>query len=634
MMRPVYFLAVILFTGIYAGAAGKYPVSTIPQHLLKNAHVVKRAEDVEFEIVSGKTAKYRYKYALTILDENGDDYAGFSEYYDKFRQIESVEGYLYDKDGNLLKKVKAKDMQDVSGVSNISLMDDNRIKQHSFYYRSYPYTIEYEVNIAYNQTFSFPYWVPQEYKYLSVEQSRFTVVAPADYTLRYKMFNYTGEPAQALEKNRKKYTWQASQLLPVKDEYAAPRWHERVPMVRIAPSQFAIDDYKGNMDSWQEFGKFIYALNQGRDQLPEAVKQKVSQLTATVVSEKEKVEILYQFLQQNTRYISIQLGIGGWQPFEAAYVSQKGYGDCKALSNYMHSLLKAAGIRSVYTLIKAGDFDHFLMEDFPSNQFNHAILCVPLQKDTMWLECTDQYKAAGYMGEFTGNRKALLIDENGGTLVSTPRYGLKENTQLRKITAKLGADGTLTMNIATVYKGVQQDDLSGRIDNLSKELVKKHLDQEMELATYQVNDFKYRKKKAAIPEISEELDITVSNYATISGKRLFITPNILSRGGARLTEEERTVDYVFDYEFHNEDEEEIEIPEGYEIEAAPKDVSITAKYGSYTMSAKVAGNKILFKRIREQFSGRFPAKEQKEIIRFFEDIYKADRSRFVLVKKG
>ena len=59
-------------------------------------------------------------------------------------------------------------------------------------------------------------------------------------------------------------------------------------------------------------------------------------------------------MQNNTRYISIQLGIGGWRPFEAAYVASKGYGDCKALSNYMYSLLKEAGILSYYTLVKAG----------------------------------------------------------------------------------------------------------------------------------------------------------------------------------------------------------------------------------------------------------------------------------------
>jgi hypothetical protein len=633
-MRTISLFLSCLLVCFYASAGDKYPVSTIPANLMKDAHVVKRAEEINFEVISTKSSKMDYKYVFTILNENGDKYAGFSESYNKFKRIESIEGYLYDKDGKLLKKVKTKDLSDVSAVDNISLIDDSRVKHHNFYYKSYPYTIEYIVSASYDQTFYFPYWVPQEYKYLSVEQSQLNVTVPADYALRYKMFNYKDNPIQTTEKNKKKYSWKVDQLLPVKEEYAAPRWHERVPMVSLAPSQFELQGYIGDMSSWQDFGKFIYALTKDRHQLSDPVKQKVLQLIATASSDKEKVERLYQFLQQSTRYISIQLGIGGWQPFEASYVSEKGYGDCKALSNYMFSLLKAAGIKSHYALIKAGDFEHFLMEDFPSNQFNHAILCVPLQKDTMWLECTSQFKSAGYMGEFTGNRKALLIDENGGMLVATPRYGLRENTQVRTVKAKLEPDGTLKMNITTNYKGVQQDDLSARIDNLSKELVKKQLEEELQLATYEVNDFKYNMKKATLPEVSEELNVTVSRYATISGKRLFIMPNILSRGGTKLLEEERTFDFVFDYEFHDEDNGEIELPDGYEIEAAPQDVAIKTKYGNYSMSAKVEGNKIIYKRIREQFSGRFPAKEQKEIIRFFEDIYKADRSRFVLIKKA
>ncbi len=623
-----------LFLSFGAGAAdGKYPVSAIPASLLKNAHVVKRMEEINFELISTTRSKLNYKYALTVLNENGDRYVDFSESYNKFKHIEFIEGYLYDGNGKLLKKVKTKDLSDASAVDNISLIDDNRVKSHSFHYRAYPYTVEYLVSVSYDQTFYFPYWVPQEYKHLSVEQSQLTVTVPADYQLRYKAFNYKENPLQATEKDKQKYSWKASQLLAVKDEFAAPRWHERVPMVSLAPSQFELEGYKGNMNTWEEFGKFIHALTKDRDQLPEPVKQKIPQLIASASSDQEKVERLYHFLQQSTRYISIQLGIGGWQPFDAAFVANKGYGDCKALSNYMFSLLKAAGIKSHYALIRAGDFDHFLMEDFPSNQFNHAILCVPLQKDTLWLECTSQSKSAGYMGEFTGNRKALLIDENGGRLVATPRYGLKENTQMRTIKARLEADGTLKMKIQAQYKGVQQDELSGRIDHLSKELVKKHLEEELALATYEVNNFQYQMKKAVLPEVEEQLELTVSKYATLSGKRIFITPNILNRGGARLTEEDRIEDFVFVYEFHNEDHGEIEIPEGYEIEAAPQPVSIKTKYGTYSMSAKLEGNKIIYKRIREQFSGRFPAAEQKEIIKFFEDIYKADRRGFVLVKK-
>jgi len=85
-------------------------------------------------------------------------------------------------------------------------------------------------------------------------------------------------------------------------------------------------------------------------------------------------------MQDHTRYISIQLGIGGWQPFDAAFVQEHGYGDCKALSNYMVALLKTAGITAYSVLIRPGDYRYTFNESFPSNQFTHVIVCVPFQK--------------------------------------------------------------------------------------------------------------------------------------------------------------------------------------------------------------------------------------------------------------
>jgi transglutaminase-like putative cysteine protease len=394
--------------------------------------------------------------------------------YDRLRKITVFDGTLYDANGQQLKKVKNKDIKDYSAVQN-NMLDDNRIKVYDFNYRVYPYTVEYEVEIKFNNTYIFPAWVPLSSEELSVEGSSYTLIVPLNYIVRHKAFNYKGEPESTTEKNKKVMKWKVSGLSAIKIPYASPQWNELTTMVFFAPSDFEMEGYKGNASTWQEFGKFSLALNTGRDKLPETISQKVRELTNGVAEPKEKIKVLYNFLQQNTRYISIQLGIGGLQPFEASFVAQKGYGDCKALSNYMYSLLNAAGIKSYYTLVNGGRdiSDKYMVEDFPSDQFNHVILCVPLSRDTMWLECTSQTEAAGYMGGFTGNRKALLITENGGVLVATPRYGLKENTQLRTIKAKLEADGTLKMDIAASYKGVQQDFLSQRIDNLSKDMVKK-----------------------------------------------------------------------------------------------------------------------------------------------------------------
>src|SRR6185295_11155222 len=144
-------------------------------------------------------------------------------------------------------------------------------------------------------------------------------------------------------------------------------------------------------------------------------------------------------------------------PYDAKYVGSKKYGDCKALSNFMYSLLKEAGIRSVYTVIRAGEDNNYLLTDLPCSQFNHVILFVPNGKDTTWLECTSQTTSAGYLGEGTDNRLALAVDENGGTLVHTPQYGLKENLEIRNITATIFESGYLEAMINTKYHALQQD---------------------------------------------------------------------------------------------------------------------------------------------------------------------------------
>src|SRR5204862_4469795 len=120
----------------------------------------------------------------------GDDWAEFTASYDKLQEINSVEGTLYDANGKQLKRVKSKDVQDISAVSDYSLMDDNRIKKHNFYYKVYPYTVEYTVEVHYKNTLFFPMWIPQGSEKLSVEHSEVNIVCPTEYQFRYKAFKY------------------------------------------------------------------------------------------------------------------------------------------------------------------------------------------------------------------------------------------------------------------------------------------------------------------------------------------------------------------------------------------------------------------------------------------------------------
>ena len=612
---------------------GEYAAAGIPDSLKKNANVVKRMEEERFTLKSPGEAVYYRKYALTILNENGDKHAAFYQYYDRFVEIKNIEGRLFDANGNKIKELKNKDIQDFSGVSDISLIDDNRVKVHNFYYKVYPYTVEYVLELKYNGTMFYPSWSPVEDEYFAVQQSKFIFECPLNYEFRYKAFRYNGQPSEQ-STDKKRAVWEVKEVAPIVRESYSPSLRHLSTFVMLGPTEFEMQAYKGNMRTWQDLGKFIYTLKQGRDELPAHIRQKVHEIADAVPDPVEKIRLLYEYMQKNTRYVSIQLGIGGWQPFDAKYVATKGYGDCKALSNYMYSILKEVGIKSYYAVIGAGRSKPNFETEFPSSQFNHAILCAVINNtDSVWLECTSQTMPSGYLGDFTDDRYALLIDESGGKLVQTPKYGLKENLQQRTINAKLEEDGLLTAKIKTHYSGIQQDHLHMLINNLSKDKVKEYLDEKLAFATYTVNNFEYKETKGMLPTIQEDLSVNVDHYATISGRRLFIDPNIMTKSQRKLKSgEERKFDIDLDVEYTDVDKIEIEIPAGYKSESIPQDAVIESKFGKYSSTVKLEQNKIIYFRRMEQFSGRFPKTDYGEMVKFYDAIYKADRNKLVFVK--
>ncbi|HTS45901.1 MAG TPA: DUF3857 and transglutaminase domain-containing protein [Puia sp.] len=615
--------------------AQSYNAQLIPDSLKTNAHAVKRYDEIILEIKSPAKAIEHEHHVYTILDEEGDVHAKYLSGYDKFISINSISGTLYDASGKEVKHIKKKDMQDISAGDEESLMTDIRYKVYDFYNHSYPYTVDFEEEDEVNGILEISDWFPQDNFNLSVQYSKYVIIAPKDYQVRYKPFNCSIQPAVTENGNNKIYTWEIRNLPAITNEPIAPALRYIVPGVLMAPSDFEAEGYKGNMSTWEGYGRFIYDLLKGRDVLPEDVKKKVHELTDNLTDPKEKISALYNYLQKNTRYISIQLGIGGLQPYDANYVATKRYGDCKALSNFMVALLKEAGIKGNSVVIKSGNFSSTVDPDFSCDQFDHVICCVPLQKDTVWLECTSQSLPAGYLSGFTSDRYGLLIDESGGKLVHTPKYGLKDNIQTRKISATINNEGNLTAAIYTKYKAMQQDELEETLNYLSKDKLMEWLKKDIDLPTYDVNKFDYAQEKNILPPvIDESLELTVSNYAQVSGKRLFISPNIMTRANHRLkTDEERKYPVELHYEYRDVDSVEINIPAGYQPEAIPQDIKLDNKFGKYICSIKVGPDKIIYYRFREQYGGTFPATDYSELVKYYEQLYKADHSKVVLVKK-
>lgn len=626
------YLACFLFSNV---VFAQYPVSGIAAELKDGADVVVRLSEKEIQLKNKGTALIRNHYVYTILNSSADNFADMVVHYDKLRKVSSIEGSIYSAEGIKIRSLKKSEIKDYSNTSESNLADDDRVKHHNFGQKIYPYTIEYETVVEYDGLFSLPSWIPVIDEKVAIEKSSLKVIADPGYQLRYKTFNYPGEPAITEVKKMKEYSWSLSNLAAIKDEPYKPSWHEITPAVFIAPSSFEMQRYAGNMTTWKDFGDFMYKLNAGRDQLPASVKQKIHQLTDGVNDPKKKIELLYKFLQQNTRYISIQLGIGGWQTLDANFVATNGYGDCKALSNYMTAILKEAAIPSYPVLIRAGRNENSIINDFSSNQFNHVVVCVPQGKDSIWLECTSQTTPAGYMGSFTGNRQALLISENGSALVNTPFYKPLDNVQNRKIKASVSETGELVAEVNNYYSGMQQDRLDGMLKQASNTQFNEYMRDKFELPSYELVEFSHTAQPGFIPSINEKLKLKVTHYASVTGKRLFINPNILSVSSFKIKDAaKRKYDFEMKTGFVDTDTVEIQVPAGYKVESVPAAMDISTSFSNYKSVITIQPGKIIFTRYYNQQPGRIAADKVKELADFFEKIYKADHARVVFVKEA
>ena len=616
-----------------------FNITKINPLLIKDADAVVRVDETVWEIKSQAEAIMKSRLVVTVLNEKGEEEHGeLRVRYDKFTRITDISGNIYDATGKQVKKLRNSEIEDYGyggGGDNIS---DARVKLASFGKKSYayPYTIEYVYEVRDRNMMSYPGWTPDQKEGSAVELSVYRILAPSGFKFRYKEYN--GAPAVVKSKTADGsdiYEWSQKDQPARKltDLYQLPAI-ERSPMVMVAPSDFEVQDYKGNFNSWEDLGKFYGALNAGRDVLPASVIGEVKALTKSARSEREKAELIYKWMQSKSRYVSIQLGSGGWQTIDAATVASTGYGDCKALTNFTIAALRSVGINCYAALIKAGD-EEVIKPDFPSNQFNHAIACALVGKDTLWLECTSQLVKPNFMGTFTGGRHALLVTPEGGKLVRTPDYKPAQNTRDSHTVVKLEASGDGMVEVKALYTGLQQETRASVMQTGTKEEQKKWLLNHINLPSLDLQRFEWIAGQDKDPSVTEKLTLNVRNCATKTGTRLFIKPSLLSRSFELPATTERTTDFylpVSEYNFTDLDTVSYEVPANYKLETTLPAFQISSGFGSYELKTSYGNNKLICARKVVMNGGRYASKDFAAWVDFLKKIRKADRAQVVFVE--
>lgn len=564
--------------------------------------------------------------SLQINNRDGENQATISIPYSKGDKISIGEAWIEDMQGNIIRKLRNKEILDRSYISNISLYEDDFVKEFSLKHNQYPYIIKYSYKIIYPrflQIATFDYTQRQ----IPVKEAIVSVETPPDFKIKYQQKNIT-DPEIIKSKESTIYKWIFSFLPQKKERYGTVNDSQQ-PILSIVPLNFNYG-VSGSFENWNTFGNWIYRLNQNRDILPETEKLKIDELLKNGKDKKDKIRTLYHYLQDYNRYINVSLNIGGLQTYPADYVTTNHYGDCKALTNYMLSILKYAGIESFYTLINSDTSIKDIDTTFAHQAFNHVILTVPLEEDTLFIECTSKTLPLGYIHSSIQGRKALLITENNSRLINIPTLSDSDVLCNTNIEAQIDANANNTgiISAMTTLRGIEFEEMNYIVSNKNKSAYEKYIisniiPKTIDQPTINIGD---------IDRDSLFIKIKAQGQTSYSfkkiGKNIAITP-INNPIPTLESIENRKRGIQIDYPTHRTENHTYEIL-NESISKIPDNITIISPYGNYTLKFDKDGSKLHIQKSFLIRSGRYTIDEYADFFDFIKKIRNIETKKYYI----
>lgn len=613
-----------------------YSVSSIPEGFGKSANAVIRSDVMEVNIASKRMMRISCKRVVTVLNEAGNDAVmGYVGYDDGIR-VKEVSAKVYDGSGKLIKKLKRSDFVDVSAVDGGSLYTDSRVLVLNYFPVAYPYTVEFEYGLSSNNTGTIPNWFFLRGFLVDVLQSRYTIsFASPELKPKIKERNFDGYDIQkqVLENS---IVYSATNINMVRDEALRPSLPKVMPHVLIAPTNFYYEGYEGRILNWKDAGEWMDTkILSGQGDLPEGTIRMAQQLVAGVEDDLEKARKIFKYVQENTRYISVQVGIGGIKPISAAEVDQLKYGDCKGLSNYTKSLLAAVGVESFYVHVEAGEDKIDFEEDFASlAQGNHVILAVPYNGEYYWLDSTSQTIPFGYIADFTDDRNVLIIKPHGGELQRTKSYIEEQNGQYTTGEYHLTTEGKLRGKVEITSHGQQYGNhyFLETLEQLDIDKYYKKYWSNINNLFLVSHDFNNDKEKIVF---KETVEIEAEKYATSQNEKMLFVANAFNNP-QYVPPRYRTRNFPFQIQrgFLDVDKYSVRLPEGYEIASLPEGITLDSQFGSYQLRfSKETGDTITLERSMKLNQGYYSKDLYTTFRSFMRKVAKHDKSKIVIHKK-
>ena len=479
-------------------------------------------------------------------------------------------------------------------------------------------------------------------------QSRYTLQLPPGWEYKAVWLNHPD--VQPVQITSNQWQWTVTDVKGVRAE-------EDMPPMKGVLAEMVVSFFppggpgEKGFANWQQMGSWYYGLTSGRLAPSPELKQKVAELTNGLPSTLDKMRALARFVQQEIRYVAIELGIGGFQPHPAADVFGHRYGDCKDKATLLMAMLHEIGVESYYVVIN--DQRGSVGSNTPAHSaFNHVIVAIKLPPDVndgsliattqqpkygriLFFDPTNEATPFGQIGGYLQANYGLLVSASGGELVELPTQPSAMNSIRRSARLTLDASGNLQGDVEEVRVGDRAwyERMSLRKLTNSKDRIKPIEN----LLAGSLSNFRITKASITNLQLFDKpfgfnYTFEAVSYAKNAGDLILVRPRVIGVKASAIleTKEPRQFPVEFEGPVQDTDDFEITLPQGYEVDDLPPPVDADFGFASYHSKTEVKGNVLGYKRTFEVKELSVPVNKADELKKFYRIIASDERNTAVL----
>ncbi|GAA4316344.1 DUF3857 domain-containing protein [Mucilaginibacter gynuensis] len=287
---------------------------------------------------------------------------------------------------------------------------------------------------------------------------QYTALIAADKrALNIKTFNAVPKAVITQAAGLKKYEWEAFMVAAGTYEDKQPAWYNSFPYVQVS-----------EYSNWNEVAKWALSINPVITKFTGELADEVAQLKKQSGNSKEKYfRNAVKAVQDEVRYMGIEIGEYSHRANNPAKVFAQRYGDCKDKALLLTSLLRANGIDAWMVLVNTsmrGRVDQYLPT---ANAFNHAVVTAVVDGKQVWVDATIAYqRGSGTDIYFPPYGKGLILKDGTHALTTIPvkTGGKMELTETYNV---MDAVTPATLTVYTAYTGSEADYMRDKLASSS-----------------------------------------------------------------------------------------------------------------------------------------------------------------------